>query len=114
MMIYHKWSMVGYMLWLRYGLGTLRPWRSLTDIYAQHLESPGTKAYTKSEARAMLSDFAAIKISTPLGHADLLTSEVGQRHRDMVLKLAKKFWPRWLIRRLLPAHGSGMMIDLRE
>lgn len=113
-MIYHRYSMIGYMLWLRYGLGTLRPWRNLTEIYAQHLESPGTKAYTRAETRAMFSGFSSISINTPLSHADLLTSDVGQRHRGMVLKLAKLFWPRWLIRRLLPAHGLGMMIDLKK
>ncbi len=43
-MIYHKYSLVGYMLWLRYGLLTGRPFRSLSEIYANHLESPGTKA----------------------------------------------------------------------
>src|SRR4051812_43762868 len=50
-MIYHTHSLVGYMLWLRYGLLKGRPGRGLADIYASHLESPGTKAYTPAEAR---------------------------------------------------------------
>ena len=111
-MIYHRYSMVGYMLWLRYALGVLRPWRSLTDIYSHHLESPGTKAYTVSEARKMFERFSSIKISTPVGHGDLLTSGVGQRHQGTALRIARILWPRWLIRRTLQSHGLCMMIDL--
>lgn len=44
-MIYHRHSMVGYILWLRYSLLAGNPWRSLSDIYVHHLESPGTKVY---------------------------------------------------------------------
>jgi len=40
-MIYHTWSLVGLMLWLRYGLARARPRTSLASIYAQWLESPG-------------------------------------------------------------------------
>ena len=52
-MIYHKWSLVGFMLWVRYALIGVRPWLSLADIYARYLESPGTKAYSISEARGL-------------------------------------------------------------
>ncbi|MEP7245911.1 MAG: class I SAM-dependent methyltransferase, partial [Gammaproteobacteria bacterium] len=45
-MIYHTWSLVGYMLWMRYALLRLRPWTSLAHIYSRYLESPGTKAYS--------------------------------------------------------------------
>lgn len=53
-MIYHKWRMIGLMLWLWYALLAGRPWRSLRSIYAEHLESPGTKAYSYIEARQLL------------------------------------------------------------
>ena len=64
-MIYHKYSMVGLMLWLRYALLKGRPWRSLRGVYAQHLESPGTKAYSRAEAKRLLLQFSDVKISTP-------------------------------------------------
>jgi len=48
-MIYHKWSLVGFMLWIRYVPRGLRAWLSLTQIYASYLESPGTKAYSKGD-----------------------------------------------------------------
>ncbi len=73
-MIYHKHSLVGYMLWLRYGLLAGRPLRPLSDIYANHLESPGTKAYTVDEARTLFRKFAEVRISTVLTHGDLLES----------------------------------------
>lgn len=109
-MIYHKWSIVGYMLWIRYALLTLKPWMGLNKIYYNYLESPGTKAYSKSEVKKMFVDYESIAIKTPLGHADLLESEVGQRHRGFALKLAKKIWPRWLIKKLFPNSGLGMLI----
>ena len=31
-MVYHKWSLVGYMLWLRYALMRFQPWISLADM----------------------------------------------------------------------------------
>lgn len=113
-MIYHTWSMIGAMLWLRYALLTGRPWRSLRDIYAHHLESPGTKAYSYAEARQLFSQFTDVKISTPLTHGDLLESDVGQRHRGIALTTAKVLWPRWFIRRFLPSVGLFMLIKARK
>jgi len=113
-MIYHKWSMIGLMLWLRYALLGLRPWLTLNQIYARYLESPGTKAYSTAEARRLFTAFGDVRISTPLGHGDLLQSDVGQRHRGLVLTLARKFWPRWFIRRYLPNAGLAMLIEARK
>lgn len=110
-MIYHKWSMIGAMLWLRYALFAGRPWRSLRSVYAEHLESPGTKAYSRTEALRLFDSFSAVKITTPLAHGDLLESDVGQRHRGVALTLAKRFWPRWFIRRFLPGAGLAMLIE---
>jgi ubiquinone/menaquinone biosynthesis C-methylase UbiE len=112
-MIYHKHSMVGYMLWLRYGLLRLRPFTPLPDLYARYLESPGTKAYTIDEARRLFSLFADVEITPHLSHGDLLTSDAGQRHRGLLLTIARTIWPRWFIRRFLRTHGLEMMITAR-
>jgi SAM-dependent methyltransferase len=109
-LIYHTWSMVGYMLWLRYGLLAFRPFRGLRDIYAQHLESPGTKAYTIGEARELFGQFRSVDIQIELGPGDLLEGEVGQRHRGLLLRTAKVLWPRWFIRRAMKKHGMSMFI----
>lgn len=113
-MIYHTWSMIGLMLWLRYALLAGRPWRSLRSIYAEHLESPGTKAYSRDEARQLFAQFTDKKISTPLAHGDLLESDVGQRHRGIALTVAKALWPRWFIRRFMPDAGLFMLIEARK
>ncbi len=110
-MIYHKWSIVGLMLWVRYALLGLKPWLSLRDIYSRYLESPGTKAYSVAEARALFADFSQVEIRTVLTHGDLLESGAGQRHRGALLTVARKIWPRWLIRRVLPGAGLFMLIQ---
>ncbi|MEI6334896.1 MAG: class I SAM-dependent methyltransferase [Methylococcaceae bacterium] len=113
-MIYHKYSLVGLMLWVRYALLGLRPWLKLSDIYAHHMESPGTKAYSVAEARQLFSAFKEVQTQTLLSHGDLLESNAGQRHRGGLLTLARKIWPRWLIRRLFPYAGIFMLIEARK
>lgn len=109
-MIYHKWSLVGYMLWIRYALLRLRPWMTLTDVYARYLESPGTKAYSLDEARRMFANFSSAQIRTCLTHGDLLESAAGQRHGGALLSLARAIWPRKLLRRYAGSHGLFMLI----
>lgn len=113
-MIYHTHALVGYMLWLRYALLAGRPWRSLADIYASHLESPGTKAYTVGEARELFQRFGEVRITTVLTHGDLLESGAGQRHRGWQLSLAKRLWPRRFLRWALPGHGLFMLIEAKK
>jgi SAM-dependent methyltransferase len=110
-MIYHKYSLVGFMLWLRYGLLAGRPARSLDDIFASHLESPGTKAYSVADAQGLFSGFTMVRVQTVLTHGDLLESEAGQRHRGLLLSLAKRLWPRSLLRARLPGCGLFMLIE---
>ncbi len=110
-MIYHKNSMVGFMLWTRYALLMLRPFTSLAEIYAKYLESPGTKAYTIAEARELFQGFGHVHIETVLTHGDLLSSSAGQRHEGVLLSLARLVWPRWLIRKWVPQLGLFMLID---
>ena len=85
--IYHKRSMFGYMLRGRYAL--LRFWITLREIYAQYLESLGTKSYSLAEARQLFSEFRDVIIKTPLGHGDLLKSNMRLRHRYFLLSMAK-------------------------
>jgi SAM-dependent methyltransferase len=110
-MIYHRDSLVGYMLWCRYALLAGRPWRSLNAIFANHMESPGTKAYSVAEARDLFRDFASLTIHTVLTHGDLLESDVGQRHRGRLLSVAKRLWPRRLLRAACSGRGLYMLIE---
>lgn len=110
LMIYHKWSLVGFMLWIRHGLLRLRPWKGLADIFAEYLESPGTKAYSVDEAREMLSEFREVNIRTVLTHGDLLESGAGQRHGGPLLTTARLLWPRALLRRFFASRGLFLLI----
>lgn len=112
-MIYHRPSFVGLMLWARYGLATGHPACSLTDVYARHLESPGTKGYTIAEARHMLAPFAASEIRPAVSFGDLLIGEVGQQHPSRGLTVAKRLWPRPLVRRL-PALGLLLLTEAKK
>jgi len=113
-MIYHKWSIVGFMLWIRFALLRLHPWLTLNKIYSTYLESPGTKAYSVGEAKEMFKAFKTVVIKTPLTHGDLLESDVGQRYRGLMLKIARLFWPRWFINLVLPNAGLFMLIEARK
>jgi len=109
-MIYHKYSFVGVMLWMRYGLLRLKPMTSMREIYSQYLESPGTKAYSISEARELFREFTTVDAEVVLTHGDLLSSAVGQRHRGLFLKVARLIWPRWVIRTFCKRFGLFMLI----
>jgi SAM-dependent methyltransferase len=113
-MIYHKWSLVGIMLWLRYALFRLRPWLSLDEIFSQYLESPGTKAYSVPDARQLFARWSEVSISTVLSHGDLLDSDAGQRHGGILLSTMRRIWPRRLLKRFFPRLGLFMMIDARK
>jgi ubiquinone/menaquinone biosynthesis C-methylase UbiE len=113
-MIYNKHSLIGYMLWTRYALLKFKPFKSLNIIYSDHLESPGTKAYTYNEAKILFSKFDIESIDSPLTHADLLNSEVGQKHRGGYLSIAKKIWPRWFFRAFMQKNGLFLFVTLTK
>lgn len=110
-MIYHRYGLVGYMLWTRYALLKGRPGTSLEEIYAKHLESPGTKAYTVEEAREMFAGCTRVHPSVSLAFGDLLEGGVGQRHRSALLGAAKAMWPRWFIRRFMRSWGTQLFVE---
>lgn len=110
-MIYHRYSMVGFMLWARYGLLAGRPRRSLDAVYDQHLESPGTKAYSVSEARELFSAFRRVDARSQLSFGDLLQGAVGQRHGGLMLSVARAVWPRAVIKRVAPRLGLMLLVE---
>ena len=113
-MIYYKYSMVGFMLWMRYGLLRLKPFTGLNEIYSRYLESPGTKAYTIDEAKKLFKNFKKVSVKTVLTHGDLLASDVGQRHKGKLLNIAKAIYPRTIIKALFPTNGLFMLIEVEK
>lgn len=110
-MVYHRSSIVGWLLWTRYALMAGKPGTSLDEIYARYLESPGTKAYTPEGARGLFSRFSRVSTSIELSNGDLLEGEAGQRHQGGALSVARRVWPRPLIRRFGRGHGLFLLID---
>jgi ubiquinone/menaquinone biosynthesis C-methylase UbiE len=113
-MIYHRRSLVGFMLWGRYALLTGRPWRSLDEIYANYLQGPGTKAYSLEEGRHLFRAFRDVTVRPQLSFGDLLEGAVGQRHDGVILRTAKRVFPRELMRRLFPRAGLYLLLEGRR
>jgi SAM-dependent methyltransferase len=61
-MMYNRFGIVTFRLWVKHALLRARPWRSLSDVTWHHQESPGTKAYTRSELRELLGAFRDVEI----------------------------------------------------
>ena len=62
-MLYSRRSWVALGAWLRYGLARGKPYLSITDVLAAHMESPGTKAYTSAELEALFSGFRSVELT---------------------------------------------------
>lgn len=54
-MLYARHAWVSYGLWLRHAPLSRRPLRSIADVLHHHMESLGTKGFTKREARRMFA-----------------------------------------------------------
>lgn len=112
-MIYHKNSITGFLLWARYGLKNRL---SLAETYSLYLESPGTKAYSIKEAGELCrrANLGNIEIKIQLCSGDLLEGAAGQQHQGRLLNFAKAVWPRGLIRTFAPNFGLFMLIEARR
>lgn len=90
-MLYHRASLFALQAWLRYALLGGRPWRGVAGVLAAHVESPGTKAYTRAEARALFE---------------------GGGFADVVLEPVLTVWDLRLTRRcFLPAWCRALIPD---
>ena len=54
-MLYGRHSWVAYALWIRHALLGGNPGRSLSEVVATHMESPGTRAYTRRELEMLFA-----------------------------------------------------------
>lgn len=73
-MIYHRHSLLSLFFWIKYALLKGKPWKSLSWCLDNHMESVGTKAYTRKEVRNFLAKQPVhnIKINTHLTFYDRL------------------------------------------
>ena len=115
-MIYHVPSWTGWMVWGVQCLLKGRPFRSVKQALFDHLESPGTKAYSLAEARALLeaAGFDQIELQTRLNPGDLGLIELSEKYRSGVHRLLFALYPRWLVRLLGDRFGLNLMIEARR
>jgi ubiquinone/menaquinone biosynthesis C-methylase UbiE len=59
-MLYSRRSWFALGVWGKTALLRGRPWRSFTEVLADHVESPGTKAYTQAELDALFAGFSSV------------------------------------------------------
>jgi ubiquinone/menaquinone biosynthesis C-methylase UbiE len=60
-MLYSRRSWLALGAWLRWGLGRGKPWKSISAVLGEHLESPGTKAYTQAELDRLFAGFSDVR-----------------------------------------------------
>ena len=109
-MIYHRNAPIGWMLWVKYALLKGRPLRTISEIYSEYLESPGTKAYTVKEAKNLTRLFSKSEITVQLSFGDLLEGDVGVRHKGLMLSIAKVIYPSTLIKSLSKVFPVGLCL----
>lgn len=114
LMIYHVPSWTGLLLWAVHGAAKLKPWLTPRRAIYDHLESPGTKAYTLAEARRLLADFDEVELSTALLAGDLLAMKPSAKYQGTLAKLAWAMYPRGLIKRFGERLGLGLLITARK
>jgi glycosyltransferase involved in cell wall biosynthesis/ubiquinone/menaquinone biosynthesis C-methylase UbiE len=115
-MVYHVRAWSCWMLWVRYALFQARPLVSVRTVVFEHLESPGTKAYTVCEAQRMLSEvgFRCITTRTKLGPGDLLMIKPSKKYQHPLYDLVRAIYPRWLIKRIGDRFGLYLCIEARK
>ncbi|MGE5479770.1 MAG: class I SAM-dependent methyltransferase [Chloroflexota bacterium] len=55
-MVYNRHSLLCYLFWIKHALLKFRPWKPLSWVLWNFMESPGTKAYTVGEMKKILGD----------------------------------------------------------
>ncbi len=70
-MLYNKVSLVSLQLYILYGLLKGNLVVNMDEIFANHLESPGTKAFTKKEIEKLFNNFSDVIVTTIITPYDL-------------------------------------------
>ena len=111
LMVYSKFSSTGFMLWCLYGLLRGKPFLSQEDVIFNHLESPGTKCYSKNEFRKILDGFGLenIVINKHVGAGDQLLMPPSHKYsKSIIYKIVRLIYPKFLIKKLQNIFGLAM------
>ena len=106
-MLYHHPSLTGILLWLRYGM---LHGKSLRKSVYEHLESPGTKTYTRQEALSLMQGFRKVDTRLVFSPGDLLLHQPSARFQSSFYRSAWKIYPRWLMKAVARKFGLFLLI----
>ena len=87
------------------------------SLFARTWRVPAPRPTACRRRSACLRVSRRVRTQVVLTHGDLLESAAGQRHRGMLLTLARRMWPATLLRRIarrpgaVHAHRSGQVSD---
>jgi len=90
-MLYNAHSLVALQLWLMYGLLHAQPLTPIRSLMAEHMESPGTKAYTERELASLFGAFHNLSIQPILTRYDLRIARRRFLPRQVVKLLPQRF-----------------------
>ena len=110
-MVYHHPSITGAMLWLRYGLFR---GKSLRQSVFDHLESPGTKTYRRSEALALFAGFENVNMRLVFSPGDLLLHQPSARFQSGFYRLVWKLFPRAVVRKFGRRLGLFLLVTAQK
>lgn len=111
-MLYNVTSWTAWNLWAFHCLAKGRPWKSPRQAIYEHLESPGTRAYTAAETRELFKRYTTIdSMETAFLGGDLLRMPPSGEYQGVLSRLAFKLYPRPLIKALGPRFGFSRMIE---
>ncbi len=97
-MLYHKYSLVTLQAYLLYGLFKGKPFCSLDEILANHIESPGTKAYSMNQIKKLFAAFTALEVKPIITRYDLRYGRFS-------------YLPSWVGKCLPPRWGWNLIIS---
>jgi SAM-dependent methyltransferase len=112
-MVYNLHSFAAFNMWMIHCAARGRPWRSPRQAIFDHMESPGTKAYTRDEVIGLMDGFEVLSVEAALQGGDLLHMRRSARYQHPMFKLAWALYPRWLVRRF-PGFGLAWLIEARR
>ncbi len=114
LMLYKLRSWTSLSLWALHCLGRGRPWRSWRWAIREHLESPGTKAYTRAEIHELLADFEITHLEPQLLASDVLEMTPSEKYQSWLHRVVYRLYPRRLVRLLGPRFGFAWLIEVRK
>jgi ubiquinone/menaquinone biosynthesis C-methylase UbiE len=110
-MLYHHPSLTGLMLWLRYGV---IHGKSVRQSVYDHLESPGTRSFTGSELRNLMSGFDQIEMRQVFSPGDLLLHSPSSRFQNRFYRMVWAIYPRTLVQLLCGRLGLFLLVSARR